>query len=113
MIIIEFEENNKNQITSFRIKGHANYGPYGQDIVCAAVSVLAQTAVIGLENYLSQPVEVDIEDGLLECRLPTNLLPAEREKADVILETMYLGLISTMEAYGDYLQVKRGGEKND
>lgn len=32
------------------VKGHAGYAPHGQDIVCAAVSAILQTAVLGIES---------------------------------------------------------------
>lgn len=32
------------------ISGHANYAPKGQDIVCAAISAIAETAVLGLKG---------------------------------------------------------------
>lgn len=32
------------------IKGHANYAEHGQDIVCAGVSAIIQTAILGLEE---------------------------------------------------------------
>jgi uncharacterized protein YsxB (DUF464 family) len=46
------------------VKGHAGYAPHGHDIVCAAVSAILQTAVLGLESVAqsySGHVEVDIQ----------------------------------------------------
>jgi hypothetical protein len=34
--------------------GHANAAPHGQDIVCAAVSAILQTAALGLEAIALQ-----------------------------------------------------------
>ena len=36
------------RLIGFDIRGHADYAPHGEDIVCAAVSVLAITAVNSL-----------------------------------------------------------------
>lgn len=48
-------------------KGHADYAPHGQDIVCAAVSVIMQTALLGLESlaatYPNHVEIIDIEEG--------------------------------------------------
>jgi uncharacterized protein YsxB (DUF464 family) len=42
--------------------GHANYAPHGQDIVCASISAILQTAVLGLQNLAEQyPDYVDIQ----------------------------------------------------
>ena len=58
---------------SMRAKGHAGYAPYGQDIVCAGVSMLLQTFLDYLESI--QPIatadaslEVKAGEGLLEIR---------------------------------------------
>jgi uncharacterized protein YsxB (DUF464 family) len=52
-------------ITSHKltITGHARAGPHGQDIVCAAVSVLALTLVHSLEELTADKIEYEIEPG--------------------------------------------------
>lgn len=34
---------------SIDVCGHANYDEYGKDIVCAGVSAIVQTAILGLD----------------------------------------------------------------
>jgi len=36
------------------INGHANFAPHGKDIVCAAVSAIYQTAILGLAVVAKQ-----------------------------------------------------------
>jgi uncharacterized protein YsxB (DUF464 family) len=36
------------------MKGHAGYAEYGQDIVCASVSAIIQTALLGLQAISEQ-----------------------------------------------------------
>lgn len=38
--------------TGFVVSGHANSAPHGQDIVCAAVSAIVQTTILGLRRYV-------------------------------------------------------------
>lgn len=83
---------------AFQVKGHAGHGSYGTDIVCAAVSALTQAAVIGLEEYLELQPVVRIEEGFLNCRLPT-LPEARRDQVAAILETMVLGLRAIARDY--------------
>ena len=46
---------------SIKTTGHANYAPYGEDIVCAGVSAILQTAVLGLENIAENyPSHVEV-----------------------------------------------------
>ena len=44
------------------VNGHANYAPHGQDIVCAGVSAIVQTTLLGLEAIAdSYPHNVHID----------------------------------------------------
>lgn len=95
-------------IWGYTIEGHAGMAKKGHDLVCASVSALAQTALLGLDAHLStKPVWKISEKGLMECRLPDGLPAAELEKAQIILNTMLLGLLSIEESYGQYLQVSK------
>ncbi len=88
MVRIEIYRNSSNAITGFSVTGHANTAPHGQDIVCAAVSVLAQTAVLGLERHLGRSVHLDIASGKLKVELDS----APDDLTGAVLETMLLGL---------------------
>lgn len=88
MIKIDIFRSQSQFIDGFSVKGHADTAPHGQDIVCAAVSALTQTAVLGLERYLEREFRLAIESGNLSVELsapPDSLTNA-------ILETMLLGL---------------------
>ena len=51
MITVSIEYRDE-QIVAFTITGHAGYAAPGQDIYCAGVSAIAQTAVLGLARAL-------------------------------------------------------------
>lgn len=75
-------------ITGFEVTGHSGTADHGQDIVCAGVSSLTQTALLGLGEYLHRDLEYSVASGKLKMRLkgnPDNL-------TEVILQTMLLGL---------------------
>ncbi len=98
--------NKDNKITGFLIEGHACYDKKGQDIVCAAVSVLAQTALIGLNEFLSSDsFHYNIKDGYIKCKLEGNLNEKEDHNSQVILKTMCLGLETIQESYGSYVRI--------
>ena len=100
--------NGRGMIRGYMIEGHAGTAAPGHDLVCASVSVLAQTALLGLDAYLGKkPFWKINETGFMECRLPDGLSEEELEKAQVILKTMELGLISIEESYGHCLKVSR------
>lgn len=95
----------KGQLVGFEAEGHTGYSVEGEDIVCSAVSALTQTAVIGLTELLKLQIALDINDGELYCMLPKDISKEDCEKAQLILETMALGLSSIAATYGDYINM--------
>ncbi|HHV16382.1 MAG TPA: ribosomal-processing cysteine protease Prp [Gelria sp.] len=93
-------------IISFQVKGHAGFAPKGQDIYCAGVSAVAQTALLGLCRNLSELPEYQVEEGWLQCRLPAGLDREDMEKAQIILSTMEAGMLSMQEAYSDFIKLE-------
>jgi uncharacterized protein YsxB (DUF464 family) len=59
MISLEAACDKSGILRSCKVTGHAFSGPMGQDIVCAAVSVLARTAVTMLQNTPGVALRVD------------------------------------------------------
>lgn len=94
----------------YRISGHAGAAPHGKDIVCAAVSALAQTALIGLEDHLGlkPKVVLDDDEGLLDVSLPDVSSDSRLEQGSTdIIETMMLGLTSMAQSYPDYIEIEQ------
>ncbi len=107
-----YEDKHKN-IVRFTLTGHAGFADKGLDIVCAAVSILAHTALISL-NEVCKIDEKDIDyfidddNGVLKVSLPNNLDEVKREKANIVLKSMELGLISIMEIYPENITLEYG-----
>lgn len=92
-------------ITGYNIRGHAGFKPRGEDIVCAAVSMLAQTTVLGLARYIDGLVYNVEESGVLRCSLPEGLNQTQLIQAEAILETMMAGLRNLQKNYSQYIRV--------
>ena len=105
MINVLIERNKDGDVNSFTITGHANAGEYGKDIVCAAISVLSQTTVLGLYEIAKIKVDYEVQDGNLVCRLPKELTNSERQKSNLLLETMIIGLKNIYENYSEYIVI--------
>ncbi|ADI01486.1 MAG TPA: ribosomal-processing cysteine protease Prp [Syntrophothermus lipocalidus] len=112
MVTVKLFRDSKGQITGFEVRGHAGFAPEGQDIVCAGVSMVAQTAVIGLIRHLSIRPRFEKERGFLICSLPAGLAGSEMEKAQVILTTLEEGLVALETSYPEYVRVVRQGGVN-
>lgn len=104
MIEVKLFLETDNRIKGFAVTGHANFSEYGSDIVCSAVSAVAQTAVIGLQHYFGEAVAVEQEEGRLTCNLPV-LNPGDALIAGTILKTMYWGLQAIEAEYDEYLHL--------
>ncbi|MBQ1893432.1 MAG: ribosomal-processing cysteine protease Prp [Clostridia bacterium] len=89
----------------FRAKGHTGYAEAGEDIVCAAVSALTQTAYLGIGELVGADMRLEQKDGELSLMLAEDISEEELNKAQLILGTMLLGLRSIEENYSDYLKV--------
>ena len=59
MIEVKFKEDDHGNLLSFEITGHAGYGVEGEDIICAAVSVLAIETVNSVERLAGYQMLVD------------------------------------------------------
>ena len=92
----------------FQAFGHTGFAGHGEDIVCAAVSALTQTAVLGLQEVLAIDclVRVDESKGSLLCLLSEDLACGDWKQAQLVLSVLYVGLLATEEEYGDYVSVK-------
>ena len=86
-------------ITGFDVKGHAGYAEAGQDIVCAAVSVLTTTCVNALETVAGVKPTVKTSDGRMRVVVPRN----SGHDAQVILQTLRQGLRDLAEHYSRYI----------
>jgi uncharacterized protein YsxB (DUF464 family) len=112
MIEAIFWETKEKALRGFRVQGHAGYAPAGEDIVCAGVSVLVQTAAAALQKFLACPPLLEkspVRAGeiCVELRLPEILTDEEMSTAQVILETMEIGMLGIACSYEKYLEVRR------
>lgn len=90
----------------FHAQGHAEFADPGADIVCSAVSALVQTAALGLQEKLRLPAGVSIEEtGEMHCILGQECTRAQCEAADILLDTLRIGLHAMEESYGTYLKI--------
>ncbi|MDI3534214.1 MAG: uncharacterized protein PWQ82_579 [Thermosediminibacterales bacterium] len=104
MIKLKIERDRQNRILGFSVEGHAGFAPHGQDIVCAAVSALTLTAVLSLKKLLNLKLDFKNSDGLLVCRLP-EMDNDVRSKAEIIVNTMLIGIRETKKNYPEYIEV--------
>lgn len=107
MIEITLWQNQKQQIKEFLIEGHAGYGEEGWDIVCAGVSALTIATINGLTEYVSLPMDVEVEDGYIHCILKDPVTEVQILQGEAILQTMVLALENMKNEYGQYMNINK------
>ena len=94
------------KIEGFLIWGHARYAPHGRDVVCAGVSAVATTALIGLRKRIPRNVRYRIiPGGLMYCRLFGELPDEAAGDAQTILDVMVLGLKAIRKSHQEYIEI--------
>ncbi len=90
-------------IVEISVKGHANSAPYGQDLVCSAVSAI----ITGGFNALLSPQAYDIklQDG--NAHLKTNGKITEYDQ--IVLDVIYKQLQTIEESYKKFIEIKTKG----
>lgn len=109
MIYAHFNYKN-GQVMNYSLSGHAESGPYGHDLVCAAVSALT----IGTANNLSRLAEIEPEmdanqeeGGFIEIVLPSQMDKHQQETAQILLKSLYYSLLDIQEEYQEYISVSK------
>jgi len=104
MIQIRITEQSSGRISSFEMKGHADFAEHGKDLVCAgasAVSFGAVNAVIALTGIMPD-IEQGTDGGYLKVDFP------ETEKdADIqlIVKAMIVSLQTIEQDYGNHIKI--------
>lgn len=93
------------RIYAVEAKGHTGYANAGKDIVCAAVSVLVQTAILALDKVAGAKIQKAEEDGYLRYRV-TSTDSKILEASDIILKTIKVGLADIASAYPSHIKLE-------
>ena len=104
MTKVTIYKNVKNECVGFKALGHAGYAEDGEDIVCAAISILTINTMNAIETFTNADVFLDTDEelGLIEYKIdkPT-------KETSLLLDTMVLGLktMADDENYAEYIDL--------
>ena len=110
MITARIFRNSQKKVTGFEISGHAGYAEEGSDIICAAVSAIAYTAV----GYFSEKKIGDSKprysekDGYMRFKPDIDSYAESDDKisAYAVMEATCLGFKQIEYSYGkEYIEV--------
>ena len=99
MTQITFYKTTTGEYQGFTCDGHSGYAERGEDIVCAAISVLVINTINSLEQIAGEQmnVETNEEDGRIRCSFVNQPL-GETSKA--FMDSLLLGLGQIEQQYG-------------
>lgn len=87
----------KDRIT---IKGHSGYAPIGQDIVCAAVSVLVQTLIQSVEELTTDKIKYSMQPGTVDIKFW-----CLSDQSKVLIDAFFVGIKGIAEAHPDNVKL--------
>ena len=96
------------KIVKLTANGHSGYGAYGEDVVCAGVSSIIQTAMLGLLSVVkvNDCIKKDEENAIMEINLPENLPSDKMHDAQIVLETMMCGISDLHIGFSDFIELE-------
>ena len=106
MINAVLNTNEHGDYIGFEVKGHSGSNVRGRDIVCAAVSSIVQTVLIGIDEVVGVKDTYIIDDGYIKCSIPNDLSEAQSLQIQTLIKTMHLGLGSIAEQYHNFVRIK-------
>ncbi len=87
-------------IVQLKAVGHTDYAPLGEDIVCAGISTLIQTAILAVNKMYSIDITQCLEDGKIELKIP------EQTEIQIIIKAILYGLKDIESGYPQNIKIK-------
>lgn len=88
---------------ALQLEGHAGLAARGNDILCAAVSVLSENLGGSLKLLLKVPAEIQAENGQYRVSVPAEYAS---DAVELLFQSAILGLRVLAEQYPDRIQLE-------
>lgn len=79
-----------------KVSGHAGYAETGNDIICAAVSALAQGLIHSLEALTDDTISYRVETGYIEVKYKSI-----SEQGKLLIDSFFIAVGDIQATYGD------------
>ena len=86
---------------TIKVRGHANYAPHGQDIVCAGVTALTQTLVESLETLTGNEIKYDMSPGRVDIEIMN-----PDEDAQLLMDSFLVGIEMIVDEFPEHIRVE-------
>lgn len=101
MLTARFKLDREDRVVSFNLEGHAGTAAKGENIICAAASAIAQTAIGSLQEIARIEPDYQAEDGFISCLISYD--SEDREQLTQIASLMgsvRIGCMQLEDSYG-------------
>lgn len=96
------------RVIAFEVAGHANSGPYGYDLVCAAVSAITFGTVNAVNALCDINPDIKQGDGgYLYVEIPHDVTDSQKDKASFLLEGMLISLQTIEQEYSEFITIAK------
>ena len=105
MTKITIKKTGTGDYAGFTCEGHAGYADKGQDIICAAISILTINTINSLDLLVKEPMNTvhDEESGMISVSF--DKIPGEKSR--LLMESYILGISEIFNKYGKkYVQLE-------
>lgn len=92
---------------SLRVKGHADFAPHGQDLVCAAVSAIVTGGINALKHPDSFNIFQDTGITVIKLKPKEDITNYDATVINVILDQ----LETIEQSYGDFIKMSYNSER--
>ncbi len=83
----------------FECLGHAGYAEAGEDIVCAAVSILTINTINSIEQFTDDGFDLEADENSGSIKMYFKDVPSD--KAKLLMQSMELGLNAIADQYDE------------
>jgi hypothetical protein len=99
MTKVTIYRNHEGSYTGFDCEGHAGFADAGEDIVCAGISVLVINTINSILKLTDTKLDTysDEKTGTIQVRV----LKEYGEKAELLIDSLILGIKGISENYGE------------
>lgn len=96
------------KIVSFKVSGHSGYAENGSDIVCASISTLAQSTILGISEVLGIKCNTKINENLpmLSFEFFKNTSKEDIENSQTLLSTFKLSVENLSKQFKKYISLE-------
>lgn len=82
------------------MSGHANYATKGEDVVCAAVTILSLTTLQSLVDLTEDEIEYDVQPGWVDIKYRDL-----SEKAKALIDSFFIGICLVADEFPGYIRI--------